>query len=162
MTTPLGRIVRPALHFYHRAAKVARTGRWPLTIGVRIIVRDADARVLLVRHTYAPGWHFPGGAVDKRETAADAAVRELREEALIEAVGPPRLVGVYLSLTQGKSDHILFYEAGEWRPAQGKARVLEIAETGFFPAGALPEGTTGATRRRLAELSGAVAQSTSW
>ncbi|MFM9862788.1 MAG: NUDIX domain-containing protein [Micropepsaceae bacterium] len=162
MTTRFGRIVSPALHAYHRAAKLARTGRWPLTIGVRIIVRDEAARVLLVRHTYAPGWHFPGGAVDKRETAADAAVRELREEALIEAIVPPRLVGIYLSLTQGKSDHILFYESGEWRPVKGKARVLEIAETGFFPAGALPDGTTGATRRRLAELAGTATQSTSW
>jgi ADP-ribose pyrophosphatase YjhB (NUDIX family) len=162
MTTRFGRIVSPALHAYHRAAKLARTGRWPLTIGVRIIVRDEAARVLLVRHTYTPGWHFPGGAVDKRETAADAAVRELREEALIEALAPPRLVGVYLSLTQGKSDHIVFYAAGAWRPAQGKARPLEIAETGFFPENALPEGTTGGTKRRLAELSGAAAQSTVW
>lgn len=162
MTTRFGRIVSPVLHVYHRAAKVARTGRWPLTIGVRIVVRDEAARVLLVRHTYAPGWHFPGGAVDKRETAADAAVRELREEALIEALAPPRLVGIYLSLTQKKSDHILFYEAGEWRPVQGKARVLEIAEAGFFAEDALPEGATGGTRRRLAELSGAATQSTSW
>jgi 8-oxo-dGTP pyrophosphatase MutT (NUDIX family) len=162
MTTRFGRIVSPALHVYHRAAQLARTGRWPLTIGVRIIVRDEAARVLLVRHTYAPGWYFPGGAVDKRETAADAAVRELREEALIEAMGPPRLVGVYLSLTQKKSDHILFYEAGEWRPAHGVARVLEIAATGFFPVDALPEGTTGGTRRRLAELAGTEPQSTTW
>ncbi len=162
MTTRFGRIISPALHAYHRAAELARTGRWPLTIGVRIIVRDEAERVLLVRHTYTPGWHFPGGAVDRRETAADAAVRELREEALIEAIAPPRLVGIYLSLTQKKSDHILFYEAGAWRPAAGKARVLEIAETGFFPAHALPEGTTGGTRRRLAELAGAETQSTAW
>jgi 8-oxo-dGTP pyrophosphatase MutT (NUDIX family) len=162
MTTRFGRIVSPALHVYHRAAKLARTGRWPLTIGVRIVVRDDAGGVLLVRHTYAPGWHFPGGAIDKREAAADAAVRELREEALIEATTPPRLVGIYLSLTQKKSDHILFYEAGEWRPAQGKARTLEIAETGFFPADELPEGTTGGTRRRLAELAGEAPQSSSW
>lgn len=162
MTTRFGRIVSPALHAYHRAAKLARTGRWPLTIGVRIIVRDEASRVLLVRHTYTPGWHFPGGAVDKRETAADAAVRELREEALIEAVTPPRLVGIYLNLSQNKSDHILCYEAGEWRKANGKERPLEIAETGFFPADALPEGTTGGTRRRLAELSGTAAQRTTW
>ena len=162
MTTRFGRIVSPALHVYHRAAQLARTGRWPLTIGVRVIVRDEAARVLLVRHTYAPGWHFPGGAVDKRETASDAAVRELREETLIEALTPPRLVGIYLSLTQKKSDHILFYEAGAWRHAEGKARPLEIAETGFFAADALPKGTTGGTRRRLAELSGEVAQSSAW
>jgi len=124
-------------------------------------VREAD-RVLLVRHTYAPGWHFPGGAIDRRETAADAAVRELREEALIEAVSPPRLLGVYLSLTQQKSDHIVFYEVEEWRHVEGKKRPLEIAEAAFFPSHDLPKGTTGGTRRRLAELSGAAAQSTAW
>lgn len=162
MTMRFGRIVGSAFNVYHRAAKLARTGRWPLTIGVRIIVRDEAQRVLLVRHTYTPGWHFPGGAVDRRETALDAAVRELREEALIEATTPPRLVGIYLSLTQKMSDHILFYEAGEWQNAPGKARLLEIAETGFFPAAALPEGTTGGTRRRLAELKGDAPQSTAW
>jgi 8-oxo-dGTP pyrophosphatase MutT (NUDIX family) len=162
MTRPFDRIAVTSLSAMYRLGRLARTGRWPLTIGVRIIVRDAGGQVLLVRHTYTPGWHFPGGAVDKRETAADAAVRELREEALIEALGPPRLVGVYLSLTQQKSDHIVLFEGGDWRAVDGKRRQLEIAETGFFPVGDLPKGTTGGTRRRLAELSGDAAQSTAW
>jgi ADP-ribose pyrophosphatase YjhB (NUDIX family) len=162
MTHPLGRIVGSTLYAYQRVTRLARTGRWPLTIGVRIIVREAPERVLLVRHTYAPGWHFPGGAVDRRETAADAAVRELREEALIEATAPPRLVGVYLSTTQGKSDHIVLYEAGAWRHVDGKSRPLEIAETGFFPIRDLPKGTTGGTRRRLAELLGEAEPGTAW
>jgi 8-oxo-dGTP pyrophosphatase MutT (NUDIX family) len=162
MTTRFQRIASVSLTAMHRAAQLARAGRWPLTIGVRIIVRDEAARVLLVKHTYAPGWHFPGGAIDKRETAADAAVRELREEALIEAIAPPRLVGVYLSLYQKKSDHIVLFEAGAWRPIEGRKRQLEIAEAAFFPAEALPEGTTGATRRRLAELAGEGAQSLHW
>jgi 8-oxo-dGTP pyrophosphatase MutT (NUDIX family) len=162
MTNRFHRIASATLTTYHRAAQLARTGRWPLTIGVRIIVRDEGGRVLLVRHTYTPGWHFPGGAIDKRETAADAAVRELREEALIEATTVPRLMGVYLNLTQKKSDHIVCFEADEWRPVEGRKRALEIAETGFFPVDALPEGTTGGTRRRLAELSGVAVQSTAW
>lgn len=162
MSKPLGRIVGSTIFAYQRVLRLARTGRWPLTIGVRIIVREDADRVLLVRHTYAPGWHFPGGAVDRRETAADAAVRELREEALIEATAPPRLVGVYLNTTQKKSDHILFFDAPVWRRVEGKSRPLEIAEAAFFPINDLPKGTTGGTRRRLAELSGEAAQSTSW
>ena len=152
MTTPLGRIVGSSIYFYQRVARLTRAGRWPLTIGVRIIVREGADRVLLVRHTYAPGWHFPGGAVDRRETAIDAAARELLEEALIEATSAPRLIGVYLSTVQGKSDHIVLFEAGAWRRINGKARPLEIAETGFFPIRKLPKGTTGGTRRRVAEI----------
>src|SRR5215510_9452461 len=130
MSTLSGRIVGSTIYAYQRVARVMRMGRWPLTIGVRIIVRDGEDRVLLVRHTYAPGWHFPGGAVDRRETAIDAAVRELREEALIEATSPPALRGVYLSTVNRKSDHIMFFEAGAWRRIEGKARPLEIAEVG--------------------------------
>jgi len=162
MTTPLGRIVGSTIFAYHRVARLTRAGRWPLTIGVRIVVRDGADQVLLVRHTYTPGWHFPGGAIDRRETAADAAVRELREEALIEATTPPRLVGVYLSTVNRKSDHILFFEAGDWRRVEGKARPLEIAEARFFPIRDLPEGTTGGTRRRLAELLGEAVPSAAW
>lgn len=142
MSTLRARVVGSSIYAYQRVARFTRVGRWPLTIGVRIIVRDGDSHVLLVRHTYAPGWHFPGGAVDRRETAVDAAVRELREEALIEATSPPRLVGIYLSTVNRKSDHIVLFEARAWRPIEGKARVLEIAETGFFPVRDLPKGTT--------------------
>lgn len=161
MTTLRARLVGSTIYAYQRVARLTRAGRWPLTIGVRIIVRDGE-NVLLVRHTYAPGWHFPGGAIDRRETAADAAVRELREEALIEAVTPPRLVGVYLSTVQKKSDHIVLYEAGEWRRIEGKTRPLEIAEAAFFPVRDLPKGTTGGTRRRLAEAMGEAEITAAW
>lgn len=162
MSTLRARFVGSTIYAYQRVARFTRVGRWPLTIGVRIIVRDGDERVLLVRHTYAPGWHFPGGAVDRRETAVDAAVRELREEALIEASSPPRLMGVYLSTVNHKSDHIVLFEAGAWRAIEGKARPLEIAEARFFPLRDLPNGTTGGTRRRLAELSGEAEASAIW
>ncbi|MDZ4868636.1 MAG: NUDIX domain-containing protein [Alphaproteobacteria bacterium] len=162
MSTLPGRIVGSSIYAYQRVMRMTRVGRWPLTIGVRIIVRDGEDRVLLVRHTYTPGWHFPGGAIDRRETAVDAAVRELREEALVEATSPPRLVGVFLSTTNRKSDHIVLFEAGDWRRIAGKARPLEIAETGFFPIRDLPKGTTGGTRRRLAELLGEAEAGASW
>jgi 8-oxo-dGTP pyrophosphatase MutT (NUDIX family) len=162
MSTPLGRIVGTSIYAYQRVVRLTRVGRWPLTIGVRIIVRDGQERVLLVRHTYTPGWHFPGGAIDRRETAVDAAVRELREEALIEATTPPKLIGVYLSTVQLRSDHIVLFEAGEWRSIEGKTRALEIAETCFFPMRDLPKGTTGGTRRRVAELLGEAAPGANW
>jgi 8-oxo-dGTP pyrophosphatase MutT (NUDIX family) len=100
--------------------------------------------------------------VDRREAMADSAARELREEALLEARGEPLLHGIYLSLTENKSDHIGLYLVREWDRIEGKARLLEIAEARFFPAADLPKGTTGGTRRRLAELLNGVPKSLNW
>jgi 8-oxo-dGTP pyrophosphatase MutT (NUDIX family) len=51
--------------------------------------------VLLVRHSYTPGWYFPGGGVDTGETSADAARRELIEETGLEALGELKLIGFF-------------------------------------------------------------------
>ena len=152
MSRVIGRSVGAATFVVNRIRRLARFGRWPLTLGVRTAVFDAGGQVLLVRHTYAPGWHFPGGAVDARETMAQAASRELREEALLAARGEPDFVGVYLSLTENKSDHIGFFVVRDFEPFEGRARVLEIAEARFFPVDDLPAGTTGGTRRRLEDV----------
>ncbi len=157
----LKRLIRPGFAAYESAAKVVRRVRWPLTIGVRVIVRDDQGRVLLVRHTYSLGWHFPGGGVNKRETAIDAAAREVREETQIELIEPPTLVGVYLSLVQIKSDHILFYQAHGWRRVDEKPPNMEIAEARFFATNEMPPETTGGTMRRLAEING-TPQSAMW
>lgn len=156
------RLIRPSFAAYESVAKVVRRVRWPLTIGVRVVVRDEADRVLLVRHTYAPGWHFPGGGVNKREAAVDAAVREVREEAQIELLAKPELVGVFLNLAQIKCDHILLFKASTWRRVDDKARPMEIAEAKFFEVDQLPPEASGGTIRRLAELSGREAQSAMW
>lgn len=126
-----------------------------VTLGVRALVRDGD-RVLLVRHTYVEGWHFPGGAVDPGESAEEAAVRELQEEAGVTVEGGLTLFGAYFHLSPAKSDHILFYVADRWAMPKGYPKPnLEIAETGLFPIDDLPKGTTRGTRLRLLEVMGA-------
>lgn len=59
------------------------TGRVPRP-AARILLRDADGRLLLFRFTpedgRTPFWTTPGGAVDPGETYEAAARRELREE----------------------------------------------------------------------------------
>jgi ADP-ribose pyrophosphatase YjhB (NUDIX family) len=140
-------ILRRLLHRYWRFSR-------GVTLGVRGAAVDPDGRVFLVRHTYVPGWHLPGGGVEPGETAQDALARELREEACIEVVGEPQLYGVYLNLNASDRDHVLVYRVREFRVVEAKSRDAEIAEAGFFPVSALPEGVTLATRRRLEEMAG--------
>ncbi len=123
-----------------------------LTLGVRAAVIDAENRVLLVRHTYTKGWHMPGGGVKPRETALTALARELDEEACVALTGPPRLHGVFFNRKVGKRDHVLVYVVRDFAITAEKHSDREIAETGFFPLDALPEGTTAPTRRRLREI----------
>jgi 8-oxo-dGTP pyrophosphatase MutT (NUDIX family) len=51
-------------------------------------------RLLLVRHSYRPGYGLPGGGTGRRESLREAALRELREEVGLDA-DPDALVPVY-------------------------------------------------------------------
>ncbi len=123
-----------------------------LTLGTQGVVFDQAGRVLLIRHTYRPGWHFPGGGVERNETVRTALGRELMEEAGIELTGEPTVHGIFSNFRSFPSDHIMIYVAREWRQLSVPKPNSEIAEQGFFTLDALPEGTIGAVRRRLAEI----------
>jgi ADP-ribose pyrophosphatase YjhB (NUDIX family) len=153
--TVLARPVRRLLHAYWRFAR-------GLTLGVRAAVLDPEGHVFLIRHTYVRGWHLPGGGVEAGESARSALARELREEGCIEIVGEPRLHGLYFNRNVSNRDHVLLYVVRDFQVAAIKTPDREIAEAGFFPLAALPDGTTAATRRRLAEIAGEVLATDSW
>ena len=123
-----------------------------MTLGVRGIVVDEQGQVLLVRHTYTPGWHFPGGGVEKGETAAISMLRELKEEAGIEAeTAALKLVSVHANHSFFPNDHVLLYRIDDWTQGVATSRG-EIAEVRFVDPLAPPEGTSPATKRRLDEI----------
>ncbi len=132
-------------HVLHRLTR-------PLTMGVRAVVIDARDNVLLVRHTYVAGWHFPGGGIEPGETALAALAHELAEEANIEMTGAPALHGVFFNDYATERDHVLVYVVRAFRQTAPRAADMEIVEAKFFPRDALPEGATAATRARLAEI----------
>jgi ADP-ribose pyrophosphatase YjhB (NUDIX family) len=104
-------------------------------------------------------WYLPGGGVSRRESAQAAIVRELREEIGLETPAISRILGVYHSLAERKSDHVVVMVvdiSGIQMARLSVADRREIAEIAVVPAEALPDGTSPATRRRIGEyLSGA-------
>jgi ADP-ribose pyrophosphatase YjhB (NUDIX family) len=137
--------LRSAFHTYWRFSR-------GLTMGVRGVVLDDEGRVFLIRHTYVPGWHLPGGGVETGETAEHALKRELHEEGCILIEGEPVPHGVFFNAGASRRDHVVVYVVRSYTVLAAKIPDREIAEAGFFSLTALPETTTLATRRRLAEI----------
>ncbi|WP_127599567.1 NUDIX domain-containing protein [Nitratireductor alexandrii] len=135
----------------------------PMTLGARAIVfRDPDRSVLLVRHSYVPGWQLPGGGVEPGEALEEALTRELREEANVELDAPPALKAVYFNRNASRRDHVALYLVTAFRQTADKAPDREIVEARFFGLDALPAATTPATRRRIGEIFGDAPISPYW
>ena len=125
----------------------------PMTLGVRAVVENSDGTVLLVRHTYTKGLYFPGGGIEKGETAMQALRRELSEEAGVEPVPSPQLVGVYSNHYAFRNDHVLLYHVphGSWETGETD-NAGEISELVWADPSEPPGDTTPGTLRRLREM----------
>jgi ADP-ribose pyrophosphatase YjhB (NUDIX family) len=135
----------------------------PMTLGARGIVYDEEqGSIFLIRHTYVPGWQFPGGGVESGETLEEALGRELAEEGNIDITEPPKLTAMYLNRSASQRDHVGLFLIRSFRQTAPKIPDREIAESGFFPLDALPEGMTRPTRDRLAEIFGDAPVSPYW
>jgi ADP-ribose pyrophosphatase YjhB (NUDIX family) len=147
--------LRRVLHLYWRFSR-------GLTVGVRALVVGPEGEVLLVRHSYVPGWHLPGGGVEPGETLLDALTRELAEEADVSLLAAPKLHGVYFNDAASRRDHVALFVVREFRREVRPKRSREILDCRFFPAGGLPADATGGTRRRLAEILDGAATGERW
>ena len=125
-----------------------------MTLGVRVIAVGENETVLLVKHTYVPGWHLPGGGVERGETARQSAEKELLEEAGIGANGGLEPLSVFANHRASKRDHVVLFLCRNWQKVHEFTPNREIAEIGFFPVDALPPETTGPTRSRIEEALG--------
>lgn len=50
------------------------------TAGVVVAITNPARQILLVTHSYSPGWGLPGGLMNRREDPATTAQREIFEE----------------------------------------------------------------------------------
>jgi 8-oxo-dGTP pyrophosphatase MutT (NUDIX family) len=133
-----------------------------LTMGAQGVVFDTEGRVLLIRHGYRPGWHFPGGGVERNETAETACVREVLEEAGIVCEALPELFGLYGNFRAFPSDHIALFRITRWNQPTVPAPNHEIAAQGFFLPDQLPDGVVGPVRTRLAEILAGATRDPMW
>jgi 8-oxo-dGTP pyrophosphatase MutT (NUDIX family) len=132
----------------------------PVAFGACAIAEDRDGRVLLVRHSYQPGWHLPGGGVAAGEAPADAILRELREEVGLIHSDAPLLLGIFTRKVGWATNVIALYHV---RGAEIAFKPnFEIREVVRADPKAPPDGTTRGARRRLAEFTGGAIQSPYW
>ena len=151
MPTPLERFV---LHPWWRMSR-------GMTLGVRGLVQDPQGGVFLIRHSYTPGWHLPGGGVERGETLLTALRRELLEEGNITPTAPPTLFHIYAS-PRFRGDHVALFLISEWEQRSAPIPDREIVEHGFFARDSLPQDATDGTKRRLAEVLDGVAPGEHW
>jgi ADP-ribose pyrophosphatase YjhB (NUDIX family) len=123
-----------------------------MTLGVRAMLVK-DGKVVLVKHSYVPGWHFPGGGVEAGESLVEALEREIMEEAGAVLCGPSRLFGVYRNVRAHSRDHVALFVCPEWERRQALCVPnLEIVASELFPLAELPADTSPATRARIREV----------
>jgi 8-oxo-dGTP diphosphatase len=95
-------------------------------VGVGLIIRRHDGRILMYRRLTAPesgSWSIVGGKIDKMEEAAGAARREAEEETGL-AIGRVRFAGVVEGILPEEDQHwiSLIYATEDFA---GEARLVE-------------------------------------
>jgi 8-oxo-dGTP pyrophosphatase MutT (NUDIX family) len=133
-----------------------------LTLGAQGCVIDSSQRILLVRHTYRPGWHFPGGGVEKGESVFEALTRELQEEAGVHLSGEPELYGLYSNSSYFPGDHIALFLIRDWHQPSVPRPSREIAEQRFVSGDELPSEINRPTRDRILEILQKKPRSQTW
>ena len=105
-------------------------------VAVGVVVEDDAGRILLVRRNHEPcmgQWAFPSGFVDAGEVLEDAATREVREEANVEA-RIEALLGAY-----SEADEPVIFIAYAGRMVSGTpAPGDEAIEVALFASADLP------------------------
>ena len=138
-------LLRMARHGYDLVLSIVR----PVTPSVRMILIK-DGKTLLIHHTYASKWYFPGGGVKRGESLVDAAIREAWEEVGAIVHEEPRLLGIYYYSVYGRSDHVMIYVSEDFDLAP-PPESWEIAARAWFDLDELPEDMNRSCRRRLEE-----------
>ena len=101
-----------------------------MTLGVRVLVQNPQGEILLVKHSYVPGWYLPGGGVDHGEDVETAAKREVYEETGISELESLELIHVNYNKTISARDHVTYFKV-RTNMELDKTLSAEISNTQF-------------------------------
>lgn len=112
----------------------------PKTAGVKVIV-ECEGEVLMIKNTYGKGmWTFPGGAINRNESAEVAAKREVMEEVGVRLLGMEK-IGELSNTLEYKRDTIHCY-AGVIHEKLISIDSNEILEAQWFEKNKIPSGVS--------------------
>jgi 8-oxo-dGTP diphosphatase len=120
------------------------------TLGAVVLVRDPAGSLLLVRQPSSAGWSLPGGLLERNETPAEAAARELAEETGVVVPAAslrPAEPNARVSSSAQQVDLVFSVELGGEAP-ELRLDPVEVAEAAWHSPGELPV-LTPATARLL-------------
>lgn len=120
-------------------------------VGVNVVARTPDGRILLIRRGDTGEWALPGGTVEWDETLRSTVPRELLEEAGVEDVDAGFLLGVYSAPERDPRFHavtvVVAATIGE--PARPPESDVEILEVKLFREEELPLNLSHGNREML-------------
>jgi 8-oxo-dGTP pyrophosphatase MutT (NUDIX family) len=109
----------------------------------------AEGRVVLVRLSYAKGWHLPGGGRKRGEEPEQAVLRELREEIGLTAHSELLRVGEFAHRPDYRRGTTTLFLLRDVRFSPRPS--LEIEEIAVFDPAQLPDRVTALTGSKIAE-----------
>ena len=111
------------------------------------VVVFRESKILLTKRDDFRIWCLPSGGVEDRETVAEAAIRETKEETGLE-VELTRLVGIYSRPADFPSGHAIVFAA---KPIGGVIRSQpgETVDVAYFDFNHLPTALAFGHRRRV-------------
>jgi 8-oxo-dGTP pyrophosphatase MutT (NUDIX family) len=123
--------------------------RRPAVRGVLAVPLTAEGRVVLVRLSYAKGWHLPGGGRKRGEEPEQAVLRELREEIGLTAHSELLRVGEFAHRPDYRRGTTTLFLLRDVRFSPRPS--LEIEEIAVFDPAQLPDRVTALTGSKIAE-----------
>jgi 8-oxo-dGTP diphosphatase len=110
-------------------------------VGIAAAAHTADDRWLLIRRGDSGEWALPGGTLEWGETLSVAIVRELLEEAGVEAPKLGRLIGVYSAPWRDPRFHVVtvVVDVEIEPPTRRPVNPVEILDARLFTRDELPK-----------------------